>query len=57
MPAQAVLAMLQDTLSTAAGSVTGLARLCDIVMAVEACGHAEAVLGMVSCLEAVYGRV
>lgn len=47
MPAQGVLELLQAHLSTAAGSVTGLAQMCDVVAALEASGCSVQAAGMV----------
>jgi hypothetical protein len=53
MPAQVMLEVVQENLSTAAGSVTGLSRLCDVMTALQACGHADAVVDTVSRKEAM----
>jgi hypothetical protein len=47
MPAQGVLELLQAHLSTAAGSVTGLAQMCDVVAALDASGCGVQAAGMV----------
>lgn len=47
MPLQAVLGLLQDSISTAAGSVTGVLQMCDAVVALGACGFSEAAADMV----------
>lgn len=49
MPLHDVLRQLQDSLSTAAGSVNGLAQMCEMVAAVSLCGCGAEASEAVSC--------
>lgn len=47
MRLQSVLDMLRDNLALAAGSVTGIMGMCDMLAALQTCGHADRVAAMV----------